>query len=1149
MKCSMCNDYLSNKQKCLLCHQLFCSYICIESHIILAHNKKVYQKKININNNVDNQKSKYLIETIEEEKKEIIIQSPYLIPGIFNIKRTYDQKYNLNNFIPVSEKNKKPTKIGCGSFGEVYLVMHKRNKKYYAIKHMEKKLLVEKLNSLDGIYKEIYIQSRIDHPNILPILFVNETISDFDLVLEYSSLGNLFHFIRSQKNLNEPFSFCFFIQVVNAVFFLHSNNLIHRDIKPENILLFENNILKLCDFGWCVKLEDGQQRDTFCGTTEYMSPELVNHIEYSKEVDIWSLGVLLYEMIHGYSPFRPNKPNFDAKDVVNNIRLHKLKFKKNVSEECKTLIYHLLDENPKKRAKVEDIFNSEFVKYYEKMKFGFPDNSLVEKYKFKFNKFQNQKSIYFNENKNKNKLNSKKYDYKEKNNEISDYNLRFNYNGNINNKYNIYPVSLSETNLIDTKKTKNYTTPYFHSLNREDSKINNNYTGQTKAKSSSQNKDSQKLPYAGTKIKTIIINNFFSNNDIKNSKKENKNNHINIEENIEEQKYNYQKNTDNKKLCPKQKINKITIISKNTHHAHSPTAINLNSFLNKNKNYLIFKNNKSPKNKLNIDMNINNYIKKSKTKNKINLIEINKNKHFRSPKINVYNISNNNIRKAITRNNITFISKDNTPVTNINMNMSHINKILDNKDDIIEKKILKNKKEYYTTSLNQLKRKFNITNSMIISNTKNHNIKNININNSISSENMIKNQIPFKMNKLIDNISDNIKRIYTSISRSPKMRNLNSYNNNFIKNNFINYKNKKNNNYNIHNYYHNIISPNISYNLPKNNSYSCNNLSYQNKNNYEITYTNNSNRSKNEKNLFSKKKLLMNNSPEVNNFKEFTKYKINLLKILNENDFLTEKLSKPLNPKSNNTFNPIQKFLKESPTIKKDNTFLSNIKNNSKIISLKKNESSKSKKKIIEKSDNFGHNIISSFKPKILSLEKDIMKNDNNTTRINLKNKVRNNSGNEQELSYKYKMLKKMDINEFFNNIKLNKKGKIIFPKYTDTSYINNSNTSFNLKINKNNTSVSDKNFNKNYKTNKKKLKLDLDSHNIKNMTSLGMNHNNNKYSFYSRNFNKGLTDKISHSNANVQKLNLPQKTLNLDNKKIEIKKQSKIIINPLLHK
>ena len=104
-------------------------------------------------------------------------------------------------------------------------------------------------------------------------------------------------------------AFSLFIQVVNAVYFLHKNNLIHRDIKPENILIFENNIIKLCDFGWCVKLEEGEQRGTFCGTTEYMSPELVNHEEYSKEIDIWSLGVLLYEMVHGYSPFRPDKPN------------------------------------------------------------------------------------------------------------------------------------------------------------------------------------------------------------------------------------------------------------------------------------------------------------------------------------------------------------------------------------------------------------------------------------------------------------------------------------------------------------------------------------------------------------------------------------------------------------------------------------------------------------------------------------------------------------------------------------------------------------------------------------------------------------------------------------------------------------------------
>ena len=310
-------------------------------------------------NNITNQK-KTQLENDNKKENEINIQTPYLIPGILNIRRSFDQKYNLNNFIPILEDDK-PKIIGCGAFGQVFLVMNKINQKYYAIKHMEKKILANKMNNLDGIYKEIYIQSRIDHPNILPILFVSETISDFDLVLEYASCGSLFYFIRKNKCLNEPLSFSLFIQVVNAVYFLHKNNLLHRDIKPENILLFENNILKLCDFGWCVKLEEGQQRDTFCGTTEYMSPELVNHEEYSKEIDAWSLGILLYEMVHGYSPFRPNKPKFNADDVMDNIRMHEIKFKKNVSDECKELIYHLLDENPEKRFKVEDIFYSGFV--------------------------------------------------------------------------------------------------------------------------------------------------------------------------------------------------------------------------------------------------------------------------------------------------------------------------------------------------------------------------------------------------------------------------------------------------------------------------------------------------------------------------------------------------------------------------------------------------------------------------------------------------------------------------------------------------------------------------------------------------------------------------------------------------------------------
>ena len=143
------------------------------------------------------------------------------------------------------------------------------------------------------------------------------------MILEYSNRGSLFTKIRKKSYLSENETFSYFIQVINGINFLHDNNFIHRDIKPENILLDDKNYIKLCDFGWCVKLEENEMRNTICGTYEYMSPELVNNKQYNYNVDIWALGILLYEMIHGKSPFKP-KEKYDNKEtekdeIFNNI--------------------------------------------------------------------------------------------------------------------------------------------------------------------------------------------------------------------------------------------------------------------------------------------------------------------------------------------------------------------------------------------------------------------------------------------------------------------------------------------------------------------------------------------------------------------------------------------------------------------------------------------------------------------------------------------------------------------------------------------------------------------------------------------------------------------------------------------------------------
>ena len=614
------------------------------------------------------------------------INSPYLIQGFLNSSIIYDSFYSLDNFAPIYDGNGKMHIVGSGSYGQVYLALHFLNKKYYAIKHMDKKKLFSQLHSLESIQKEIDIQSRIDHPNIVKLLYVKETHLSYDLVMEYASNGSLFHYIRKYKGLNENKTFSLFIQVVNAINFMHSNDLIHRDIKPENILIFENNIIKLCDFGWCVKLE-GHQRGTFCGTTEYMSPELVNHQVYGKEIDVWSLGILLYEMIHGYSPFRPNKPKFNEKDVMENIKNHNLIFGKTVSDECKRLIYHLLDPDINKRYTVEDIYNSDFVKKYEKLHYDYPNNSLIQLYNGKINKSSeqninnaiinniNDENINFNNINNIINSNSEINKNKSINNNITYINNNYQISEPRNEYNNIYTNNNQKMKNIENDNIKKQVlfdyihNGYFYSQN-----LNNDYSNNVYLCINNDNSRKNNISNNDINIANSELNNIFNNN--------NNNNKIKEEENIK----NYYLENEEKHPQDKRK-NRNEIMDNNSflrlyEENNKNNSIGISNYSNINYSKEIDNNNiwNNPINDNNLSQlnNISNiqYIKINQNEKKIENYQSTKNNDNNSINYNYYynfNNYNNNYTNNYYNNNYHQISPNQIQISNYNINSVNSN--------------------------------------------------------------------------------------------------------------------------------------------------------------------------------------------------------------------------------------------------------------------------------------------------------------------------------------------------------------------------------------------------------------------------------------------------------------------------------------------
>ena len=245
--------------------------------------------------------------------------------------------------------------LGSGGFGKVVLGTHIPTGEKVAIKIMDKEqILSDELNKV-RVLNEISILKIVRHNNIIKLYEVMETPQKIYLVMEYCDSGEMFDYIVAKQHLTENQACVFFQEIIDALTYLHSQNIVHRDVKPENILLqtFGNTLTcKLIDFGISRTYTLDKLITTPCGTASYAPPEMHRGEEYYGLLsDVWSAGVLLYAMVFGYLPFCEE----DEEVNIDNIIKGNYEIPEEASPELEDLIKHIMDIDPLTRYDLEQI--------------------------------------------------------------------------------------------------------------------------------------------------------------------------------------------------------------------------------------------------------------------------------------------------------------------------------------------------------------------------------------------------------------------------------------------------------------------------------------------------------------------------------------------------------------------------------------------------------------------------------------------------------------------------------------------------------------------------------------------------------------------------------------------------------------------------
>ncbi|ETV96387.1 CAMK/CAMK1 protein kinase [Aphanomyces invadans] len=270
---------------------------------------------------------------------------PIMASGPMYAAGTFESKYTLKAI------------IGNGSTSVCHLCEENTTKKQFACKVIDKRAIQSKSDDLlEQFQVEIQVLQSLDHPNIIHMEDVYQTDSRICMVTELMEGGELFDYVVQKGTLSEVEASCLVRKITSALAYMHACGVVHRDLKPENVLLTSpspNAEIKIIDFGLAKLLHNSQTR-SFLGTRGYLAPEMLRRQSYSKSIDVWALGVIVYVLLCGCLPFIDDGSKIHSDKAARaKFGLRFPRWASGLSESAKDLLRHLLEVDSDKRYTAE----------------------------------------------------------------------------------------------------------------------------------------------------------------------------------------------------------------------------------------------------------------------------------------------------------------------------------------------------------------------------------------------------------------------------------------------------------------------------------------------------------------------------------------------------------------------------------------------------------------------------------------------------------------------------------------------------------------------------------------------------------------------------------------------------------------------------